>query len=110
MNYNQYDYYNAKGGRREKQLNEYKNPIIPIEELRRITDTEKEYLGNVIKPFRDDVKYITKSYNHILNTRRIIIKMANGEDSVLLPPLKPHSTMYKGMKDNTHYTLEELGL
>ena len=44
MNYNQYDYYNAKGGRREKQLNEYKNPIIPIEELRRITDTEKEYL------------------------------------------------------------------
>lgn len=43
MNYNQYEYYQHKGNRREEQLEEYKNPIISIGELRRITNTEKEY-------------------------------------------------------------------
>ncbi|EPM6858994.1 RepB family plasmid replication initiator protein [Enterococcus faecalis] len=43
MNFNQYEYYQSKGNRTEKRLEEYKNPIIKVDELRRITDTEKEY-------------------------------------------------------------------
>ena len=43
MNYNQFEYYLAKGGRRKEQLAEYRNPIIKVSELRIITDTEKEY-------------------------------------------------------------------
>lgn len=43
MNYNQYEYYKNKGNRTQTQLDEYKNPIITIKELRRITDSEKEY-------------------------------------------------------------------
>ncbi|MBC2242233.1 RepB family plasmid replication initiator protein [Listeria booriae] len=43
MNYNQYEYYRNTSNRTLVQLEEYKNPTITIEELRRITDTEKEY-------------------------------------------------------------------
>lgn len=83
MNYNQYDYYNAKGGRREKQLNEYKNPIIPIEELRRITDTEKEYLkfsnfeARVLKKAVEEINQFT-----VLNATYEKIKKGNRIGSI----------------------------
>lgn len=43
MNFNQFEYYQHTNNRREIQLDEYQNPIISIEELRRLTNTEKEY-------------------------------------------------------------------
>ncbi|MEM5036277.1 RepB family plasmid replication initiator protein [Enterococcus faecalis] len=43
MNYNQYDHYSANGGRRNGQLEEYRNPAISMKELRTITDTVNEY-------------------------------------------------------------------
>ena len=43
MNYNQYEHYSVKGGRRNGQLEEYRNPSITVKELRAITDTIKEY-------------------------------------------------------------------
>ena len=43
MNYNQYEHYSVKGGRRNGQLEEYRNPSITVKELRSITDTIKEY-------------------------------------------------------------------
>ncbi|WP_236683899.1 replication initiation protein [Lactococcus cremoris] len=43
MNYNQYEHYSAKGGRREEQVEEYRNPQISIRELREMTDTVNEY-------------------------------------------------------------------
>lgn len=43
MNYNQYEHYNTKGGRRAEQIEAYRNPSIQVSELRRLTDTEKEY-------------------------------------------------------------------
>ena len=43
MNYNQYEHYNDKGGRRAEQIEEYRNPSISVKELRAITDTIKEY-------------------------------------------------------------------
>jgi Protein involved in initiation of plasmid replication len=43
MSYNQFEYYSAKGGRRDDQVEKYRNPSIKIEELRRLTDTVEEY-------------------------------------------------------------------
>ncbi|MFC0724400.1 RepB family plasmid replication initiator protein [Enterococcus faecalis] len=43
MYYNQYEHYSTNGGRRNGQLEEYRNPSITVEELRVITDTIKEY-------------------------------------------------------------------
>ncbi|MBJ7691500.1 MULTISPECIES: RepB family plasmid replication initiator protein [Bacilli] len=43
MNYNQYEHYSVKGGRREEQINGYRNPEIGMKELREMTDTVTEY-------------------------------------------------------------------
>ncbi|MDT2906966.1 RepB family plasmid replication initiator protein [Lactococcus lactis] len=43
MQYNQYEHYSVKGGRRAEQVEVYRNPTITVKELRTITDTEKEY-------------------------------------------------------------------
>lgn len=44
MQYNQYEYYSHKYGERNvKQLDSYKNPLINIKELRRVTDTLELY-------------------------------------------------------------------
>ncbi|WP_283707238.1 replication initiation protein, partial [Lactococcus cremoris] len=43
MNYNQYEHYSVKGGRRENQVETYRNPSIKISELRSLTDTISEY-------------------------------------------------------------------
>ena len=43
MNYNQYEHYSVKGGRRAEQVEAYRNPSITVKELREITDTINEY-------------------------------------------------------------------
>ena len=43
MNYNQYEHYSVKGGRRAEQVETYRNPSITVKELREITDTIKDY-------------------------------------------------------------------
>ena len=43
MNYNQYEHYSVKGGRREEQVEAYRNPSITVKELRVITDTVEDY-------------------------------------------------------------------
>lgn len=43
MYYNQYNYYLTKGIPNEKKSESMKNPIVSVEELRRITNTKKEY-------------------------------------------------------------------
>lgn len=77
--------------------------IYPKEEI--LDDVEKEYLRNVIKPFRNKVKCIAKiSYDY---KEYIVIDLV--EDSIYLPHFKKN-TMYKCMETNKRYTLEELGL
>ena len=44
MNYNQYEHYSVKGGRRAEQVEAYRNPSIPVKELRVITDTVNDYV------------------------------------------------------------------
>jgi len=43
MNFNQYEHYSFKGGRREEQIDSYRNPEISMQELRIMTDTVNEY-------------------------------------------------------------------
>ena len=43
MQYNQYEHYSNKGGRRAEQVENYRNPSISVKELRTITDTVNEY-------------------------------------------------------------------
>ena len=70
-----------------------------------LTDKEKEYLSNVIKPFRDTVKRIVKGYD--FGKEFICIELERGE--IQLPYFEP-DTMYKGMEIYKQYTLEDLGL
>ena len=56
MQYNQYEHYSVKGGRRAEQVEAYRNPSISIKELRIITDTVNSY------------KQFTRFNNDVLKT------------------------------------------
>ena len=71
-----------------------------------LDEVEKRYLKAVIRPFRDRVNYICKTDN---SNEKEYIHIDLEHDVVLLPYFKSN-TMYKGMKKNKRYTLEELGL
>lgn len=70
-----------------------------------LEETEKRYLSNVIKPFRDKVEAIEKCLYS-----REFIKIYIKEDEPTILPYFEKGTMYKGMKENKKYTLKELGL
>lgn len=70
-----------------------------------LDEKEKEYLCNVIRPFRNRVKYIIKEQTWV--GEYITIKLEY--ENVPLPNFKKN-TMYKNMKLDKDYTLEELGL
>lgn len=70
---------------------------------------EKKYLANVIKPFRHEIKIISKR-SRLGNSSICYIKIwLKNNDTANLPDFKENS-MYKGMEPNREYTLEELGL
>lgn len=69
---------------------------------------EKEYLSAVIKPFRDKISCIIKSERYTHDKEYITIVINHEEDIEF--PYFSKDTMYKGMKTDRNYTLEELGL
>ena len=71
-----------------------------------LDDVEKEYLSAVIKPFRKKISYIRKSKD--FQKKYIKIVLCDG-DTMYFPYLA-NDAMYKGMKLDRNYTLEELGL
>lgn len=71
-----------------------------------LDEAEKRYLRGVIRPFRDKVIYICKTDN---SNGKEYINVDLDHDALLLPDFKSN-TMYKGMKLEKKYTLEELGL
>ena len=80
-----------------------------------LTESEKEYLSAVIKPFRDR-KVVIKKYEYPQNEYKnecIQISVEyydkTGGEMFSLPIFKK-GTMYKGLESNKCYTLEELGL
>ena len=70
-----------------------------------LDDAEREYLSAVIRPFRDRVQYIKK----IDSACEEYIHIQLNRDWTILPHFRT-GTMYKGMKPDHAYTLEELGL
>lgn len=82
---------------------EVENGYIVEKEI--LDEEEREYLANVIKPFRHKVKYIVKF--DCLPKEYISIWIPH--DVIDLPCFKK-GTMYKGMEKCKKYTLEELSL
>ena len=72
-----------------------------------LDDAEKRYLKGVIRPFRDKVLYIAK--RSIMDRRKEHIYIDLTHDVITLPCFMK-GTMYKGMKTDKEYTIEELGL
>lgn len=73
-----------------------------------LDEVEKRYLNNVIRPFRDRVNNIRKVKSYINNKSEYII-ISIGNENITLPYFEENA-MYKGMRLNKEYTLEELGL
>ena len=77
-----------------------------------LDDVEREYLKTVFKPFASKIKYVKKQRcSEIWEGKEyIIVFMTDPEgDNAQLPVFK-EGTMYKGMKPNKTYTLDELGI
>ena len=78
-----------------------------------LDEVEKEYLSNIIKPFRNKVISIAKLDSEEMNGYEYIyiehLEVCNDRDYINLPCFKK-GTIYKGMEVDKEYTLEELGL
>ena len=82
--------------------------VLTLETKKPILDKkEKEYLSSVIRPFRDQVKYIRKIEWLRDNREYISVGFKNYP---MLFPLFENGKMYKGMELDREYSLEELGL
>mgnify|MGYP004570542537 CR=1 FL=1 len=71
-----------------------------------LDEKEKEYLNNVIKPFRDKVTFIQKNSSSFGDFIKIGIK----NDIDINLPFFERGTMYKGMQVDKKYILTELRL
>lgn len=88
----------------------YLNHTVQI--IEEILDTkEKEYLSNVIRPFRNRIEYIKK--NTLLGGKKetIVINYTDifHPNEIYFPSFEK-GTMYKNMKPNKEYSFEELGI
>lgn len=84
---------------------QYKTVFERKEEI--LDETEKKYLRDVIRPFRDKVGHIRKQSFFRGDYITINVKHDNSEEGIDLPYFNKN-TMYKGMNLNKEYTLEEL--
>ena len=73
-----------------------------------LTKEEREYLSMVIKPFRDDIRFIHK-YTCFNDTKEYLFGRAKDYSHLQFPAFD-RGTMYRGMELCKEYTLEELGL
>lgn len=75
-----------------------------------LDEAEKEYLSNVIKPFRDRVEFIVKRSVQKYEYIEISYREINTFVGAVCLPIFKENTIYKNMKINEEYTLEELEL
>ena len=81
----------------------YKEPIL--------NEEEKEYLSNVIKPFKNRVCYIIKGDVLLLSYKEEYIQICvNSHNHYINLPTFVKGSMYKNMKSWYKYTVEELDL
>ncbi|OSH24165.1 replication protein [Enterococcus faecalis] len=102
MNYNQYEHYSNKGGRRAEQVEAYRNPSITVKELRVITDTVNDY-----ERFQSLETWILKKPLEEINAHTSFnvtydkIKKGRSIDSIVFHIKK------KRMADDNSYKLED---
>ena len=102
MNYNQYEHYSVKGGRREEQVENYRNPTISMRDLREMTDTVKDYqrIDNfekrVLKAGLDEINSYTS-----FNVTYEKVKKGRSIDSIVF-----HITK-KQVADDSSYKLDD---
>lgn len=88
------------------------NKLYTVHDLEETEDTltakEREYLSNIIKPFRSRVTDIEKCNSFVRTIEYISIHIED-ETPINLPEFEKN-TLYKNMETHVHYTLEELGL
>lgn len=89
------------------------NQTIEVEASDILDKEEKKYLSAVIKPFRNEVTSIEKIASLLYNDEAFLQITTESKKRGKLRIVFPYfskNTMYKGMKDNEPYKLEELGL
>ena len=98
-------------------IDEYKLLDWLCEEHQILDKEEKEYLSNVIRPFANRIVDIMKIKDWIDEDSNFeVLEIAlrspckNRDMEFVHLPFFEKDTMYKGMKLNKDYTLEELGL
>ena len=102
MNYNQYEHYSAKGGRRAEQVESYRNPSISVKELRIMTDTVNEYqrFTNFTKKILDiPLKEINDNTTFKVSYEKV--KKGRSIDSIVFHIEK------KRMADDNSYKLDD---
>ena len=77
-----------------------------------LTDEEKEYLSNVIRPWKNKIKTITKYWGtgDCVNEFIQICYIQNGFNYYMSLPQFERGSMYKGIELEKAYTLDDLGL
>ena len=103
---------NNKDSYSDKFLNQETEIEIDI-----LDKVEKEYLQNVIKPFKNNIQYIIKQTGQDHSDYEYITIFINSitntdwldQEYIVFPYFKK-GTMYKNMEIGKKYTLEELGL
>lgn len=78
-----------------------------LSEAQILDDAEKRYLRGVIRPFKNMVVFIKKTCNYA--SCQWIEIAVEGNRTIALPGFK-NDEMYKGMKLEKEYTIEELDL
>lgn len=85
---------------------EIKKPIL--------NDSEKDYLENILRPFKDRIVYVEKIKAGDLNYEYIGFKIIYEDhrypDNWCYLPYFRKGTMYKNMEPDKHYSLDELEL
>lgn len=83
----------------------WENSPIQYRDSELLTPKEKNYLKFVFKPFANDIVYVQKRrFNDVEHIRAMTYK-----SSIVFPDFEK-GTIYKGMKAEAKYTLEELGI
>ena len=97
----------GEADRKPEALNQLLNGEYKVVKISQpiLTEEEKEYLSAVVKPFRDEVKHISK--NRYDGEEWIQIRTKSG--LALLPPFK-EGLMYNGMEAGKEYSVKELDI
>ena len=74
-----------------------------------LAEEERNYLSQVIKPFREKIQHISKLSSKDGESICIDIRYDWEEDSIILPKFAA-GTLYKGMENGKEYSIKELNL